>query len=104
MLALSAVRNEDYPQAVAALQQLLMLLPEGDARREDCPPAGAGAAGSVVDTVIGWQLFVAQGFPGGGALRLLRATKSHSAVAPVSGSATGVLRPLVPAGPWPDKA
>nr|WP_213193992.1 c-type cytochrome biogenesis protein CcmI [Klebsiella aerogenes] len=34
MLALSAVRNEDYPQAVAALQQLLMLLPEGDARRE----------------------------------------------------------------------
>ncbi len=29
-------------------------------------------------------------FPGGGALRLLRATKSHSAVAPVSGSATGV--------------
>ncbi|KJL82326.1 hypothetical protein ASV09_21630 [Klebsiella aerogenes] len=31
----------------------------------------------------------ARGFPGGGALRLLRATKSHSAVAPVSGSATG---------------
>ncbi|HEM8087614.1 TPA: hypothetical protein U2M08_001280 [Klebsiella aerogenes] len=27
--------------------------------------------------------------PGGGALRLVRATKSHSAVAPVSGSATG---------------
>ena len=34
MLALSAVRNEDYPQAVAALQQLLVLLPEGDARRQ----------------------------------------------------------------------
>ena len=32
---------------------------------------------------------VARDFPGGGALRLLRATKSHSAVAPVSGSATG---------------
>ncbi len=31
----------------------------------------------------------ARGFPGGGALRLLRATKSQSAVAPVSGSATG---------------
>ncbi|ESA99189.1 hypothetical protein HMPREF1619_04260 [Klebsiella pneumoniae 909957] len=28
-------------------------------------------------------------FPGGGALRLIRATKSHSAVAPVSDSATG---------------
>ena len=38
-----------------------------------------------------------RGFPGGGALRLLRATKPHSAVAPVSGSATGVLRPLLPA-------
>jgi len=34
MLALSAVNNEDYPQAVAALQQLLILLPEGDARRQ----------------------------------------------------------------------
>ncbi len=38
-------------------------------------------------TVIGLQLF--KGFPGRGALRLLRATKSHRAVAPVSGSATG---------------
>ncbi|MCJ5171890.1 hypothetical protein, partial [Klebsiella quasipneumoniae] len=28
-------------------------------------------------------------FPGCGALRLIRATKSHSAVAPVSDSATG---------------
>ena len=28
-------------------------------------------------------------FPGGGALRLIRATKSRSAVAPVSASATG---------------
>ena len=34
MLALSAVRNEDYPEAVAALQALLARLPEGDARRE----------------------------------------------------------------------
>lgn len=34
MLALSAVRNEDYPQAVAALQQLMVLLPKGDARRQ----------------------------------------------------------------------
>lgn len=33
MLALSAVRNEDYPQAVEALQALLGLLPPGDARR-----------------------------------------------------------------------
>ncbi|EIV7934600.1 hypothetical protein G9H14_00750 [Klebsiella pneumoniae] len=33
MLALSAVRNEDYPEAVAALQALLARLPEGDARR-----------------------------------------------------------------------
>ncbi|MDK7209294.1 hypothetical protein QP471_25295, partial [Klebsiella quasivariicola] len=30
-----------------------------------------------------------QDFPGGGALHLVRATKSHSAVAPVSVSATG---------------
>ncbi|MGA1904684.1 c-type cytochrome biogenesis protein CcmI [Klebsiella pneumoniae complex sp. WS2436] len=34
MQALSAVRNEDYPEAVAALQALLARLPEGDARRE----------------------------------------------------------------------
>ncbi|HHU5879972.1 TPA: c-type cytochrome biogenesis protein CcmI [Klebsiella pneumoniae] len=34
MLALSAVRNEDYPEAVAALQALLARLPKGDARRE----------------------------------------------------------------------
>ena len=39
-----------------------------------------------------------KGFPGCGALRLLRATKSQSAVAPVSGSATGgILRPPAPA-------
>ncbi|HGH5397494.1 TPA: c-type cytochrome biogenesis protein CcmI [Raoultella planticola] len=34
MLALSALRNEDYPQAVAALQQLLAVLPANDARRQ----------------------------------------------------------------------
>lgn len=51
MLALSAVRNEDYPEAVAALQALLARLPEGDAacalsaswrarsRRNNCPAA-----------------------------------------------------------------
>ena len=37
----------------------------------------------------GQRALVARFFPGGGALRLLRATKSQSAVAPVSGSATG---------------
>ena len=53
MLALSAVRNEDYPEAVAALQALLARLPEGmrgarrssaswrkrSSRRSDCPAA-----------------------------------------------------------------
>ncbi|TCW09902.1 cytochrome c-type biogenesis protein CcmI [Raoultella sp. BIGb0138] len=34
MLALSALRSEDYPQAVAALQQLLAVLPANDARRQ----------------------------------------------------------------------
>ncbi len=44
MLAQSAVRNEDYPKAVAALQRYLARLPEGDARaRGDRPPAGASA-------------------------------------------------------------
>ncbi len=48
MLALSAVRNEDYPEAVAALQALLARLPEGDAARGDRPPAGASAAAGAV--------------------------------------------------------
>ncbi len=48
MLALSAVRNEDYPEAVAALQALLARLPEGCAARGDRPPAGAGAAAGAV--------------------------------------------------------
>ncbi|AGJ85608.1 c-type cytochrome biogenesis protein CcmI [Raoultella ornithinolytica] len=34
LLALSALRSEDYPQAVAALQQLLDILPANDARRQ----------------------------------------------------------------------
>ncbi|WP_434640650.1 c-type cytochrome biogenesis protein CcmI [Klebsiella sp. I138] len=34
LLALSAVRSEDYPQAVAALQNLLGALPPNDARRQ----------------------------------------------------------------------
>lgn len=34
LLALSALRSEDYPQAVAALQQLLDILPANDTRRQ----------------------------------------------------------------------
>lgn len=34
LLALSALRSENYPQAVAALQQLLEILPANDARRQ----------------------------------------------------------------------
>ena len=34
LLALSALRSEDYPQAVAALQQLPDILPANDARRQ----------------------------------------------------------------------
>ncbi|MFG0813452.1 c-type cytochrome biogenesis protein CcmI [Raoultella sp. FYR_9] len=34
LLALSALRSEDYPQAVAALQQQLDILPANDARRQ----------------------------------------------------------------------
>ena len=42
-----------------------------------------------VMALMAQRALVARFFPGGGALRLLRATKSQSAVAPVSGSATG---------------
>ncbi|HBT9690746.1 TPA: hypothetical protein MCT22_002143 [Klebsiella pneumoniae] len=49
MLALSAVRNEDYPDAVAALQALLApATGRGCAARGDRPPAGAGAAAGAI--------------------------------------------------------
>ncbi len=63
MLALSAVRNEDYPEAVAALQALLARLPEGmrgarrlsaswrrrSSRRNNCPAAlNVGSAARAV--------------------------------------------------------
>ncbi|MFM3288506.1 hypothetical protein AB8Q84_29830, partial [Klebsiella quasivariicola] len=47
--------------------------------RADCAPDISSAL------CLSWR----RRFPGGGALRLVRATKSQSAVAPVSGSATG---------------
>ena len=63
MLALSAVRNEDYPEAVAALQALLARLPKGmrgarrssaswrkrSSRRNNCPAAlNVGSAARAV--------------------------------------------------------